>query len=131
MKNRMSLLMMAFVVIAGCAQSGGPSPAVCNQTQVNHVMIHFDDSKLFVTPPILIAHRDRNFQISFINPAAMNGRDVTISSATSWLNGTGNKASGPYPIVICVPAGAVLADHKYEVEVAGVGSLDPRVRVVP
>ena len=131
MKNRMFLLMMAFVIVAGCAQGGGPAPAVCNQTQVDHVLIHFADSKLFVTPPKYVAHQGRNFKISFINPATLNGSDVTISSATPWLNGTGNKAGGTHPIVICVPDNAILTDHKYTVTVTGVGSLDPRVKVVP
>jgi hypothetical protein len=131
MKTRMFLLMMAVTVVAGCAHSGGPAPAVCNQTQVDHVLIHFADSKLFVTPPKYTAHRGRNFKITFINPAALNGSDVTISSATPWLNGTGNKAGGTHPIVICVPGNASLADHKYEVIVTDVGRLDPHVKVVP
>ncbi len=131
MKGHLGMLAAISLIVTGCESIRPISHDCDGQTPGPPITIHFDDSKLFVTPPSKPVKKGKFVRVNTINPSSMDSYDVTISSNTSWLNASGEKSNGTIPMEICVPEDEDTGSFKYQVEVANIGQLDPRVEVIP
>jgi hypothetical protein len=90
---------------------------------------HRADSSISVHPPYIEVCRGTTVTINIV-PPNRPARSVPQSAEpiAAWLNGTSADGS---PIVLTVPPEAVVGTTlKYTLEVTGVGSIDPGVRVI-
>lgn len=137
--KRFIYLLAVVVLIAGCATPGKfhatNAANRCDGTGRVKIEIKYGDSYIQVTPK---ANAKRRGEIIYElkpeqNPQSGINYDavlVTMSGKTpadEWLNAAGTKSGGdPY---ICVGQNQALGDYDFSVNVAGVGTIDPRVHI--
>lgn len=127
-----SLALIALIgLISGCAAS--PASMACTVSGHKQIVIHYvKDREIRVTSsqslPTIAQGQELRFKLN-----GSRGTLVTVSGKdgdSAWIAGTGTNEPGDDTISICVPPGQMLGEYGYEVRVAGIGFLDPRVRVI-
>jgi hypothetical protein len=103
-----------------CDDKGGPPS-----------MIKYGAAYIEVKPSHNV-HRTFQWRIKLIPKTGYAGATVIIKgkdASGAWINKIA-KASVDDEFYICVPPDIALGDYYYSVEVIGVGTIDPRARVV-
>ncbi len=137
--NKASIIPLSVVLttIAGCASGLGPRPDAAVDAEIvcrdRTVRLRHVAGFLAANPEYIEICREQVLTVQIVPPAGM-GRARTAGgmgssgAAAAWLNQSGNTAGNR--ILITVPEMAALDEYKYSITVDGVGTLDPRLRVV-
>ncbi len=94
--------------------------------------IQYDEGMIKITPKEIKIKRGRSIRFKVQGP---DGHKVTISGKPAigdpnkWIQGTGKKAGANLFIPICVDPSQAPGDYSYDVEIEGIGKIDPRVKV--
>lgn len=138
MKTTILMLLASFLLVA-CAAA--PVHDCAGPGSTRKATLHYGDSELRVTPPVLHINRNSDFQLrlnasSRRGPMGVDYSTVTVTVVgkpeaetgvdSSWITmQSGTESDGPF--IWCAPDEA--AEYYYEVTVDGLGELDPRVNV--
>ena len=149
---RIALVLLALSMLTACPEKYHPfdanAPNDCEGGKgIAQVNISYGDSKLWVKPPVIDVTRKAEIRFQLLpehsppdqaeNAKAPrivdnNARTVTITSQDDdapWLTAEGSKNGNPKGYLKVCVEGVADRTYKYDVEVEGVGKLDPRVRV--
>ena len=117
MKNLAFLSLLAVAMLFSTAAAAQPGD--CNPQKIK-VHLQPNTGEIKVTPNTL--NQKRGCAVIIRVP---RGQVTSILSSYEWLQGS----SGGEDIYIDVPEGVENGDYKYDVEIEGVGILDPIIRV--
>lgn len=115
-----ALAIITFTVLPLLGFTAGAQAQECHAQRIT---IHANPGTgdINVTPPVLNAKKGCGLEIN----VPRDHTTAIISSAAGWLNAS----SGGETIYIDIPEDTANGDYKYDVDISGVGRLDPIVRV--
>lgn len=130
MKPRDLLLAVSLVLIFGCASDPSKDKSVAGKCNGGRLTIHIGDSYMWVTPRNFCVDSGQYFEATIQEHRGFvaTKNNVRTTSNTVWLDKKTN-SSDPKKIVFGPVAGKRDSEHKYVVDVPGVGNLDPAVRI--
>ena len=113
------LAISAVTLVSALGFAGSAQAQNCSG---HNVKVHVipGTAEIKVTPTVFKEKKGCGFEI--IVP---DGMETSIISASPWLNGSAAGGS----IYIDIPEDEANGDYKYDVDIVGVGRLDPHIRV--
>ena len=134
-------MLLTTMLVSGCA--GFTQSSYCEGPRSNRVQIHYGDSELTVTPKVAKVRRKGDFALRLRPKKDANDPhgvdydavDVTVVGKTAddkvWIHSQTESydSAANHEIVYCVPSDQADKVYYYEITVAQVGKLDPRVDV--
>ena len=133
---RMTVVLLALTLFGGCASVvptgmdlecvGKPvTPIKISYKRHSNIKVRDRDSKVFVNAGEAI-----NYIVTGPKIRTFNAKGTIGPGSNSWLNVTGGSGGpGGKSNIKCVPANQATGDYEYEIEIVGVGKLDPTVHV--
>lgn len=139
--RRTILILPATMLLCGCA--GLTQSTYCEGPQSRRVQLHYGDSELTVTPKVATVRQSGDFVLKLMprkrdsDPEGVDYQavDVTVvgktADAKAWIPSRTESYNSAerHEIPYCVPATQAEKVYEYEITVAKVGKLDPRVKV--
>lgn len=127
--RRIAFLLGTSIVFSGCATMA-PMTAGCGDVVAKKVTINYKkNNSINVSPPTRDVEQGEAIRFVFKGDA---GADVKIDGATAqdaWIKSDGKGSPSGNSYYLCVNVNQTARDYKYNIEVVGVGTLDPVVRV--
>ena len=123
------IMLGTILVCSGCA-SQAPVSAGCGDTSARRITINYKKNETIrVSPPTREVEQGEAIEFRLKGEA---GTMVTVSgkgSTAQWISGSDAGSPGGTSFYVCVGTNQAPVDYGYKIEVAGVGYLDPVVRV--
>jgi hypothetical protein len=132
--NRATVFLIALCLSGGCA-SVAPEDSDCEGAKLRQITIVYQrNSKITVSPPKKDVDRGDAINYKVRGPEARpfkaKGTKAPNASASfAWLDATGSGDPSGRSHIVCVPADQATGNYEYVIEIEGVGTLDPVVRV--
>ena len=130
---RATVFLLALVLSGGCA-SVAPDGTECAGVRAKDITIKYQrHNKITVAPPRREVTRGEAIRYKVVGgePRNFTTSGVKGPGSFSWLDvaGVGGTEKEPKYYYVCVDSNQTLGDYEYEIEVDGVGKLDPIVQV--
>lgn len=134
MKNM--ILIISAAALVACAQPGKfvkkDRPNNCNGKGQVDLFVEYGDSKIKVTPKIDVG-RGGEIIVKLKADKGFENTRVLFDGKTAndnWLDKEMTYGDGKKQLLICVKPDQAPGEYKYNVEIEGVGKIDPRAIVI-
>ena len=130
---RATVFLIALTLSGGCASvAPGGLDLDCEGARLRTINIKFKPNDNITVAPSLkkVWPGDAiNYLVTGPDTRDFTATGISGPGSVSWLSKTGSGGDGGVSNIVCVPDEQEPGEYKYDIEIVGVGTLDPKVQV--